>query len=50
MARLTPGGALTQVVSGFGSAWLVDTDPQTLLRINPATRRVTARIPLQRDA
>ena len=30
----------------FGSVWLADTDSQTLLRMDPATRRVTARIPL----
>ncbi len=47
VARLTPGGALTQVVSGFGSAWVLDTTGDNLLRINPATRRVTAMIGLR---
>jgi outer membrane protein assembly factor BamB len=47
VARLTPGGALAQVVSGFGSAWVLDTTGDQLLRMNPATRRVIATIPLR---
>jgi hypothetical protein len=46
VARLAPAGALDQVVSAFGSAWLVDTDAHAVLRMDPATRRVTARIPV----
>jgi streptogramin lyase len=46
IGRFSPAGGLDMVVPGFGSAWLVDTNSQTLLRIDPATRRVTARIPL----
>ena len=46
VARLAPAAALDQVLSGFGSAWLVDTDAHALLRMDPATRRVTARIPV----
>jgi streptogramin lyase len=46
VARLAPAGGLDQVAPGFGSAWLSDTDSQTLLRMDPATRRVTARIRL----
>ena len=46
IARMTPAGGLDQIVAGFGSAWLADTDAQTLLRMDPATRRVTARFPL----
>jgi len=46
VAKLTPAGGLDQIVAGFGSAWLADTDTQTLLRMDPATRRVTARFPL----
>jgi hypothetical protein len=46
IARLAPAGGLEQAVPAFGSVWLADTDSQTLLRMNPATRRVTARIPL----
>ena len=46
VAKLSPAGGLDQVVAGFGSVWLEDSDSQTLLRMDPATRRVTARIPL----
>jgi outer membrane protein assembly factor BamB len=46
VARLAPAGGLDLVTPGFGSAWLTDTDSQTLLRMDPATRRVIARIPL----
>jgi streptogramin lyase len=46
VARLAPAGGLDQDVPAFGSVWLADTDSQTLLRMDPATRRVTARIPL----
>jgi outer membrane protein assembly factor BamB len=46
IARVAPAGGLDQIVSGFGSVWLADTDTQTLLRMDPDTRRVTARFPL----
>jgi hypothetical protein len=46
ITRLAPAGGLDQIVPGFGSAWLADTDTQTLLRMDPATRRVTARFRL----
>ena len=46
VAKLAPAGGLDQIVGAFGSAWLADTDTQTLLRMDPATRRVTARFPL----
>jgi outer membrane protein assembly factor BamB len=46
VTRISPAGGLDQIVAGFGSAWLADTDTQTLLRMDPATRRVTARFPL----
>ena len=46
IARVAPAGGLDQIVAGFGSAWMVDTDTQTLLRMDPATRHVTARFPL----
>ena len=42
-----PAGS-TRSSPAFGSAWLADTDTQTLLRMDPATRRVTARFPLRR--
>jgi putative pyrroloquinoline-quinone binding quinoprotein len=47
VARLTPGGGLGQIASGFGSAWVLDSTNDRLLRIDPATRRVTARIGLR---
>jgi streptogramin lyase len=47
VARLEPGGAIAQVAPGFGSAWVLDTTRDTLLRMNPATRRVTATIGLR---
>jgi sugar lactone lactonase YvrE len=46
VARLAPAGGLDLIVPAGGSAWLTDTDSQTLLRMDPATRRVIARIPL----
>ena len=46
VAKLSPAGGLDQIVAGFGSVWLADSDSQTLLRMDPATRRVTARFPL----
>jgi outer membrane protein assembly factor BamB len=46
IARVAPAGGLDQIVAAFGSAWMVDTDTRTLLRMDPATRRVTARFPL----
>lgn len=46
VAHVTPAGGLDAIVPGFGSAWVADTDSQSLLRIDPATRRVTARFPL----
>jgi streptogramin lyase len=47
VARVAPGGGLTQVVAGFGSAWVLDNGDDLLLRMDPATRRVTARIALR---
>jgi hypothetical protein len=47
VARVAPGGGLTQVVSAFGSAWVLDNGDDMLLRMDPATRAVIARIPLR---
>lgn len=47
VARVAPGGGLTQVVSAFGSAWVLDNGDDLLLRMDPATRSVIARIPLR---
>jgi DNA-binding beta-propeller fold protein YncE len=46
IARVTPAGGLDQIVAGYGSVWVADTDAEALLRMDPATRRVTARLPL----
>jgi outer membrane protein assembly factor BamB len=47
VARLALGDDLGAVAPGFGSAWLVDTRRPAILRMDPATRQVTARIPLR---
>jgi outer membrane protein assembly factor BamB len=47
VARIAPGGGLSQVVGGFGSAWVLDNGDDLLLRMDPVTRRVTARLPLR---
>jgi streptogramin lyase len=44
VARFTPGEALDDVVGGFGSAWVSDTGGNAVLRIDPRTHRVVARI------
>jgi outer membrane protein assembly factor BamB len=46
VTRLVPAGGLDYIVQAFGSVWMIDTDSQTLLRMDPTTRRVTARFPL----
>jgi streptogramin lyase len=46
VTRISPAGGLDVIVPAFGSAWLADTDTQTLLRMDPQTRRVTTRLPL----
>jgi streptogramin lyase len=46
VAKFSPAGGLNEIVTGFGSVWLEDSDSETLLRMDPATRRVTARFPL----
>jgi outer membrane protein assembly factor BamB len=46
VTRISPAGGLDVIVPAFGSAWLADTDSQTLLRMDPQTRRVTTRFPL----
>lgn len=44
VARFTPGEALNDMIGGFGSAWASDTGQNRVLRIDPRTRRVIARI------
>jgi outer membrane protein assembly factor BamB len=49
VTRTAPATALDQAVEGFGSAWLLDTDAHRLLRMDPGTRRVTARVAIPGD-
>jgi hypothetical protein len=48
--RFAPGGTLGEVVGGFGSAWLDDTDRRQLLRMDPRSHEVIARIAVRGDA
>ena len=45
-----PAAKLNEIAAGFGSAWLDDTARGLLLRMDPRTRRVIARIPVQGNA
>jgi hypothetical protein len=47
VAKVTVARGLGEIVSGFDSAWIVDTHDHALLRMDPASRRVVARIPLR---
>jgi outer membrane protein assembly factor BamB len=49
VARFTPATSLGSIAAGFGSAWLDDPDADQVLRIDAATRRVTARLPVTGD-
>jgi streptogramin lyase len=49
VARLALADSLGAVVGSHGSVWLADTGGDTLLRVDPESRRVTARIPVQGD-
>jgi streptogramin lyase len=50
VARLAPAEGLEQGVAAFGAVWLVDTGRGALLRMDPAGRTVTARVPLHGSA
>jgi hypothetical protein len=49
VARFALGESLGGTVGAYGSAWVADTGPDRLLRVDPDSRRVTARIPLEGD-
>jgi len=49
VARLTLGETLGGTVGAYGSAWVADTGPDRLLRVDPDSRRVTARFPVEGD-
>jgi hypothetical protein len=48
--RFSPAAGLGQMVVGFGSVWLDDTNRNQLLRMDPDNHGVTARIPVRGDA
>jgi streptogramin lyase len=41
-----PGVFVIELTPGFGSLWLAEFEQYRLLRVNPATRKVVARIPV----
>jgi PQQ-like domain len=46
IAAVPVARGLGEITAAFDSAWMVDTRDQAVLRVDPATRRVIARIPL----
>jgi putative pyrroloquinoline-quinone binding quinoprotein len=50
VVRMAPAANLGTVSSGFGSAWLDDTARHLLLRMDPGSHRVTARIAVRGEA
>lgn len=50
VARFSPADSLGSAAAGFGSAWLDNVDANQLLRVDPRTRRVTARIAVRASA
>jgi outer membrane protein assembly factor BamB len=51
VANVDVGGGLgASARSAFGSVWLADTNEGQILRVDPRTRRVTARIPVGSEA
>jgi streptogramin lyase len=45
VARFALGESLGGTVGAYGSAWVADTGPDRLLRVDPDSRRVTVRLP-----
>jgi outer membrane protein assembly factor BamB len=50
VTRLAPGGSLGAVAGGFGSAWVDDATHGQLLRIDPRSHAITARIAVRGSA
>jgi outer membrane protein assembly factor BamB len=50
VARFTVGESLNSVAGGFGAGWVDDQGRGLVLRVDPQTHRVTARIPVPGDA
>ena len=49
VARLALGESLGGTVGAYGSVWVADTGPDRLLRVDPDSRRVTVRLPVEGD-
>lgn len=49
VARFALGESLGGTVGAYGSAWVADTGSDRLLRVDPDSRRVTARFPVEGD-
>jgi hypothetical protein len=49
VARFALGESLGGTVGAYGSVWVADTGPDRLLRVDPDSRRVTVRVPVEGD-
>jgi streptogramin lyase len=49
VARFALGESLGGTVGADGSVWVADTGPDRLLRVDPDSRRVTVRLPIEGD-
>jgi hypothetical protein len=49
VARITLGESPGGTVGAYGSVWVADSDPDRLLRVDPDSRRVTLRLPVEGD-
>ena len=49
LARLALGDSLGGTVGAYGSIWVADTGPDQLLRVDPDSRRVRVRFPVEGD-
>ena len=49
VARFALGESLGGTAGAYGSAWATDTGPDRLLRVDPDSRRVTVRFPVEGD-
>ncbi|HEX5895713.1 MAG TPA: PQQ-binding-like beta-propeller repeat protein [Thermoleophilaceae bacterium] len=49
VARFALGESLGGTVGAYGSVWVADTGPDRLLRVDPDSRKVAARLPVEGD-
>ena len=49
VARFALGESLAGTIGAYGSVWVADTGPDRLLRVDPDSRRVTVRLPVEGD-